>query len=67
MKHVGRHPCIVSMIACSTQPAAMCIVMDYCEKGDLKSYLRYIREEISSHAGQLEVDIDQKHEEKQGK
>ena len=66
-KHVGRHPCIVSMLACSTKPPGVCIIMDYCDKGDLKSYLRDIREEMLSHERQLELSQDYKHSETQGK
>ena len=45
MRDVGRHPAIVSMLACSTSHPF--IIMDYCAKGDLKSYLQQLREDNS--------------------
>jgi len=43
MKQLGQHPCIVSMLGCCKTPSSVCIVMDYCSKGDLRGYLRKLR------------------------
>lgn len=44
MQHIGKHPCVVSMLACRTRPVTGAfIVMDYCSKGDLRSYLKNMR------------------------
>lgn len=56
MRDVGRHPSIVSMFACSMAPPF--IVMDYCVNGDLKSYLRHIREQQQYSTTKLAFDYD---------
>ncbi|XP_013403024.1 uncharacterized protein LOC106168493 isoform X2 [Lingula anatina] len=44
MKHLGSHQNIVSMVACCTKGPKLCLVMDFCPHGDLRNYLRKIRE-----------------------
>lgn len=43
MGRVGRHPSVVSMLACSSTGSHPFIIMDYCANGDLKSYLQHLR------------------------
>ncbi|CAH1785216.1 unnamed protein product, partial [Owenia fusiformis] len=47
MKQLGRHKNIVSMVACCTTGPKVCLVMDYCPLGDLKNYLRRLREKYA--------------------
>ncbi|KAI0219602.1 Tyrosine-protein kinase receptor torso [Lamellibrachia satsuma] len=45
MKCLGRHQHVVSIIACCTQGPRPCLIMDYCRHGDLRNYLRRLREQ----------------------
>ncbi|KAK2142942.1 hypothetical protein LSH36_895g01037 [Paralvinella palmiformis] len=47
MNLLGRHPNIVSMIACCTTTPNICLIMDYCSKGDLHRFLRKLREQYA--------------------
>ncbi len=48
MKQLGRHPNIVSIVACCTIGPKPCLIMDYCLHGDLRNYLRRLREKVST-------------------
>uniref|UniRef100_F1KW71 Proto-oncogene tyrosine-protein kinase receptor Ret n=1 Tax=Ascaris suum TaxID=6253 RepID=F1KW71_ASCSU len=61
MKQVGRHPNIVAMYGCCTEPNHQCMVMEYVPFGDLKHYLQNLRKQLdlavlniktSMHCGQ---------------
>jgi len=44
MQKVGKHPNIVSMIGCCLDANRRCmLVVEYCQLGDLQSYLRKVR------------------------
>lgn len=49
MKSVGSHPHIVSMIGCVTRerPLNPLLVVEYCGKGNLQSYLRKHWEDLT--------------------
>ena len=49
MKGLGRHPNIVSMVACVTRGPHLCLVMDFCHHGDLRAYLRNLRQKVSQN------------------
>ena len=40
MKRIGQHPHIVSMLACVTKCQPLCLIVEYCCRGDLLNYLR---------------------------
>ncbi|XP_034943985.1 tyrosine-protein kinase receptor torso-like [Chelonus insularis] len=46
MKSAGIHPNIVSLIGCCTSCQIPMLVVEYCSKGDLQSYLRNIWKDI---------------------
>ncbi|KHN71167.1 Proto-oncogene tyrosine-protein kinase receptor Ret [Toxocara canis] len=46
MKQVGRHPNIVAMYGCCTEPNHQCMVMEYVPFGDLKHYLQNLRKQV---------------------
>ncbi|VDM46386.1 unnamed protein product [Toxocara canis] len=46
MKQVGRHPNIVAMYGCCTEPNHQCMVMEYVPFGDLKHYLQNLRKQL---------------------
>ncbi len=43
MLAIGRHEYIVSIVACCTTGPRTCLVMDYCDGGDLLSHLHKLR------------------------
>ncbi|CAJ0579074.1 unnamed protein product, partial [Mesorhabditis spiculigera] len=47
MKHVGRHPNIVTMYGYCREGEAPCMVMEYVPFGDLKHYLQSLRKQLS--------------------
>lgn len=53
LRSVGKHPHIVSIIACCTSAENPCLLMEYCALGDLRSYLQKARtnQVISSDEG----------------
>ena len=46
MKGLGRHSNMVSMVACVSRGDSPCLVMDYCRQGDLRTYLRNLRQKV---------------------
>ncbi|VDK82656.1 unnamed protein product, partial [Onchocerca ochengi] len=46
MKQVGRHPNIVAMYGCCTEPNHQCMIMEYVPFGDLKHYLQNLRKQF---------------------
>lgn len=46
MKQVGRHPNIVAMYGCCTEPNHQCMIMEYVPFGDLKHYLQNLRKQL---------------------
>ncbi|KAK3739825.1 hypothetical protein QZH41_009076, partial [Actinostola sp. cb2023] len=49
MKQIGKHLNVVSMLGCVTQGGPLCIITEYCCYGDLRSYLRLVRDKIKKH------------------
>lgn len=47
MKQIGKHLNVVSMLGCVTQRGPLCLITEYCRYGDLRSYLRLIRDKVS--------------------
>ena len=47
MKCLGRHRNIVSLIGNCNHPSNVCLVLDYCQYGDLRTYLRNLRLQVS--------------------
>ena len=47
MKSLGRHPNVVSIVASCTRPPSPLLVMDFCPFGDLRNYLRKLREKVN--------------------
>lgn len=43
---VGRHPNIVAMYGCCTEPNHQCMIMEYVPFGDLKHYLQNLRKQV---------------------
>ncbi|VDN02111.1 unnamed protein product [Thelazia callipaeda] len=48
MKQVGRHPNIVAMYGCCTEPNHQCMIMEYVPFGDLKHYLQNLRKQFDT-------------------
>lgn len=47
MKSVGQHPNIVSLIGyCTLYDKSPLLVVEYCSKGDLQTYLRTVCQDI---------------------
>ncbi|XP_012285404.1 tyrosine-protein kinase receptor torso isoform X1 [Orussus abietinus] len=46
MKSAGQHPNIVSLIGCCTQSTSPFLVVEYCCRGDLQTYLRAVWKDI---------------------
>ncbi|XP_078358382.1 uncharacterized protein LOC144643110 isoform X2 [Oculina patagonica] len=44
MKSIGKHLNIVSMLGCVTTGGPLCLITEYCPHGDLRNYLRLIRD-----------------------
>ncbi|XP_014676399.1 PREDICTED: uncharacterized protein LOC106816332, partial [Priapulus caudatus] len=44
MKCLGKHANVISILACVTTAPTICLVVEYCENGDLHTYLRQQRE-----------------------
>nr|XP_058968547.1 uncharacterized protein LOC131795005 isoform X1 [Pocillopora verrucosa] len=44
MKSIGKHLNIVSMLGCVTSSGPLCLITEYCPHGDLRNYLRLIRD-----------------------
>ncbi|XP_041368928.1 tyrosine-protein kinase receptor torso-like [Gigantopelta aegis] len=44
MKQFGQHQNVVSMLGCCSAGPDICLIMDYCPLGDLRTYLRKYRE-----------------------
>ena len=47
-KRMGRHPCLVNMIACIIHNRPFCLIVEFCEKGDLLSFLIDQRKQLQS-------------------
>ena len=47
MKEIGKHLNIVSMLGCVTSDGPLCLVTEFCPHGDLRNYLRLIRDKVS--------------------
>ncbi|CAH1956308.1 unnamed protein product [Acanthoscelides obtectus] len=47
MKSVPKHPQLVSLVACVTRGSSPLIVVEYCAKGDLQTYLRKAWDKLS--------------------
>ncbi|CAH1783600.1 unnamed protein product [Owenia fusiformis] len=45
LKQLGPHINIVSIVACCTKGRKVCLVLDYCKYGDLRDYLKTLREQ----------------------
>ncbi|XP_065840161.1 tyrosine-protein kinase receptor torso-like [Oscarella lobularis] len=64
MKRIGKHPHIVSMLACITRSQPLCLVVEYCCHGDLLSNLQKGRleldedQEVSEHAFKDEENVE---------
>ncbi|XP_041369716.1 tyrosine-protein kinase receptor torso-like [Gigantopelta aegis] len=52
MKQMGHHQNIVNMIGCCSTGATLCVIMDYCPLGDLRTHLRHYREKYLYQNGQ---------------
>ena len=46
MKQLGYHPHLMSLLACVTTEAPLCLVTEYCAKGDLLKIVRTKKAEI---------------------
>lgn len=46
MKSIGKHLNIVSMLGCVTSSGPLCLITEYCPHGDLRNYLRLIRDKV---------------------
>ncbi|XP_015609808.1 tyrosine-protein kinase receptor torso isoform X2 [Cephus cinctus] len=46
MKFTGKHPNIVSFLGCCTINSSPMLIVEYCSRGDLQSYLRRAWEEV---------------------
>ena len=46
MKSIGKHLNIVSMLGCVTTSGPLCLITEYCPHGDLRNYLRLIRDKV---------------------
>lgn len=40
MKMLGHHPHLVNMLYCISDTEPLCLVVEFCEGGDLRQYLR---------------------------
>jgi serine/threonine protein kinase len=47
MKQIGKHLNVVSMLGCVTQGGPLCLITEYCRYGNLKLYLRSIRDKVT--------------------
>ncbi|CAC5387268.1 RET [Mytilus coruscus] len=52
MKQLGSHPHIVSFIGCCKRDT-VCLLMDYCRLGDLRSFLLHYRQRLQKDYGTL--------------
>lgn len=50
MKSIGKHLNIVSMLGCVTTGGPLCLITEYCPHGDLRNYLRLIRDKVSKNS-----------------
>jgi len=50
MKSIGKHLNIVSMLGCVTTGGPLCLITEYCPHGDLRNYLRLIRDKVSNNS-----------------
>ncbi|EDO49126.1 predicted protein [Nematostella vectensis] len=48
MKQLGKHLNIVSILGCVTHAGQLCLITEYCPYGDLRNYLRAIRDKVST-------------------
>ncbi|XP_015113567.1 tyrosine-protein kinase receptor torso isoform X2 [Diachasma alloeum] len=55
MKSAGKHPNIVSLIGCCTSEIKPMLVVEYCSKGDLQTYLRNIWKTIMEDSSRREA------------
>ena len=46
MKQLGKHLNIVSMLGCVTTGGPLSLIIEYCPYGDLRDYLRLIRDKV---------------------
>ncbi|XP_068709736.1 uncharacterized protein [Montipora foliosa] len=44
MKEIGKHLNIVSMLGCVTSGGPLCLITEFCPHGDLRNYLRLLRD-----------------------
>ncbi|XP_032222466.1 uncharacterized protein LOC5521403 isoform X2 [Nematostella vectensis] len=49
MKQLGKHLNIVSILGCVTHAGQLCLITEYCPYGDLRNYLRAIRDKNKKH------------------
>jgi len=49
MKSIGKHLNIVSMLGCVTTGGPLCLIIEYCPHGDLRNYLRLIRDKVGDN------------------
>ena len=47
MKKIAHHKHVVSMLGCITLGHPVCLIVEYCEHGDLLEYLRSCRPAVS--------------------
>ncbi|XP_067036143.1 fibroblast growth factor receptor 3-like isoform X1 [Acropora muricata] len=45
MKEIGKHLNIVSMLGCVTSGGPLCLITEFCPHGDLRNYLRLLRDQ----------------------
>ena len=50
MKSIGKHLNIVSMLGCVTTGGPLCLITEYCPHGDLRNYLRLIRDKVGDNS-----------------
>lgn len=49
MKEIGKHLNIVSMLGCVTSGGPLCLITEFCPHGDLRNYLRLLRDQVRSN------------------
>lgn len=48
MKAIGYHENVLAILGCCTQQMPLCLIVEYVPNGDLQSYLRKLRKEVSN-------------------
>ena len=48
MKAIGYHENVLAILGCCTQQLPLCLIVEYVPNGDLQSYLRKLRKEVSN-------------------